>query len=111
MKYADIYWADLVSRGGREQFGLRPCVIWHDLNRFQTSTVVVVPLTSQLNALKLPATFLINPTTGNGLSAPSVALIFQLVAVDKKKFGDFIGRLDDPDLLKIADLARQLQRL
>jgi mRNA-degrading endonuclease toxin of MazEF toxin-antitoxin module len=111
MKHADIYWADLVDRGGREQFGRRPCIVWHDTAAFPTPTILIVPLTSKLSALSIPGTLRIDPSPGNGLSVPSIALVFQLNSIDRSRFGSFIGKLDDPDLLAVADLARKLQRL
>jgi mRNA interferase MazF len=44
--------------------------------------MLIVPLTSQLDALRFPGTVLVEPDARNGLRLPSVALVFQLTAVD-----------------------------
>lgn len=47
-------------------------------------TVLLVPLTTQLDALRFPGTVLIEPDSDNGLRRRSVALVFQLTAVDRR---------------------------
>jgi mRNA-degrading endonuclease toxin of MazEF toxin-antitoxin module len=108
----DIFWVNLPDRGGREQRGRRPAIIWQDTQAFRpVSTVLIVPLTSRLDALRFPATMRVEPTPGNGLVAASVALIFQLGACDLRRIGRQLGRLDEADLQAIKDIARQVQRL
>jgi len=111
LNYAEIYWADLPPRGGHVQSGRRPVIIWQDLARFRVPTILVIPLTSQQRMLKYGGGGLIAPSTGNGLLHPSVALVFQLGAVDARWIGTRIGRLDDPDLAAIQQLAKDLQML
>lgn len=111
MKHADIFWVDYPFKGGHEQEGRRPSVIWHDLQQFPARSILVIPLTSRLPALRFRGCVRINPTSTNGLMLPSVAMIFQFTSIDVRRIGDYIGHLDDPDLLAIADIARQLQRL
>ena len=60
-----------------------------------------MPLTSQQDALRFPGTVLIEPDTQNGLRQPSVALVFQLTAVDKNFVGPHIGRISDEKLKEI----------
>jgi mRNA-degrading endonuclease toxin of MazEF toxin-antitoxin module len=43
----------------------------------------------------------IEPDTQNGLRHPSVALVFQLTAVDKNFVGTHIGRISDDKLKEI----------
>ena len=112
MRYSDVYWVDLPDRGGREQRGRRPAIIWQDTAAFaRLPTVLIVPLTSRLDALRFPATRRINPTPANGLSSPSVALIFQLGAADINRIRERLGRLDESDLQGVQAIAKQLQRL
>ena len=112
MKYADLFWVNLPAKDGREQRGRRPAIIWQDTDLFpHLPTVVVIPVSSQLDSLRFAPTVLLQPTAENGLSMPSVALVFQMVATDRKRFGTKIGHLDDSDLQSIAAIARQLQRL
>jgi mRNA-degrading endonuclease toxin of MazEF toxin-antitoxin module len=109
--YADVFWADLPDRGGREQRGRRPVVIWQDTAQFRLPTVLVIPLTSRQDTLQYGGTTLIRPTPANGLSAASVALVFQLGACDLRRLGARLGHLDDPDVVTLQDLAKRLQML
>ena len=69
MNHGDVYWVDLPDRGGREQRGRRPAIIWQDTSAFaQLPTALIIPLTSRLDALRFPATCRIDPTPANGLS-------------------------------------------
>jgi mRNA-degrading endonuclease toxin of MazEF toxin-antitoxin module len=112
VNYGDVFWVDLPDRGGREQRGRRPAIIWQDTAAFgQLPTVVIVPLTSRLDTLRFPAAIRIDPTPENGLATASVALTFQLGACDRRRIGQQIGRLDDADLRAIQSVAKQLQRL
>jgi mRNA-degrading endonuclease toxin of MazEF toxin-antitoxin module len=72
---------------------------------------LIIPLTSRLDALRFPATWRIDPTPTNGLSNPSVALIFQLGAADIRRIRQRLGRLNDSDLQAIQSIAKQLQKL
>lgn len=77
---------------GREQSGQRPAIVIQDAGYGQASPVVlVVPLTSQLGALRFPGTFRIEPGPGNGLRAPSVTMVFQVRALDRSRFARRIG--------------------
>src|SRR5207249_2087863 len=107
VNHADIFWATLPDRGGREQRCRRPVIVWQDVQQFATPTVLIIPLTSQWDARRLPATHPFQPTAMNGLSSPSVALVFQLGACDVRRFGGQLGRLDNTDLLAILGLVKR----
>ena len=112
MKLGDVHWVELPDRGGREQRGRRPAVIWQQTAEFpQLPTVLVLPLSSQQNALRFGGTALIQPAANNGLTVPSVALVFQLGACDVRRIGQRLGRLSDDDLAMLRALARRLQGL
>jgi mRNA interferase MazF len=112
MQLGDVFWVDLPDRGGREQRGRRPAIIWQDTAAFPPFGVVLaIPLTSRLSALRFPATFRVEPTPQNGLSVSSAALVFQLGVSDVRRISGQVGALSDADLSAIADLARRLQGL
>ena len=75
----DIYLADLNPSRGSEQAGIRPVIIiqHNNIDRF-TSTVVVIPLTSNLRRAQIPGTMVI-PAGQGGLNQESVALCYQIV--------------------------------
>ena len=47
---------------------------------------IVIPLTSNIQALRFPHTIEIKPSKKNNLDSISVGLIFQIRALDKKRF-------------------------
>src|SRR5262249_23333048 len=99
------------DRGGHEQRGKRPAVIWQDTDTFQLPTVLIIPLTGSLAAARFPGTLEIQPSDQNGLSSPSIAMVFQLGACDTSRLGSQLGHLDDPDLLRLQEMAKQIQNL
>jgi mRNA-degrading endonuclease toxin of MazEF toxin-antitoxin module len=63
MAVGDIHWADLPRADGREQSGRRPVMLLQD-DGYAGSlpTVLIVPMTSALAALRFPGTVLIPAT-------------------------------------------------
>lgn len=111
MTFADIHWVALPDRGGREQRGRRPAVFWQNLNGDPSPTVLLIPITSNLSALRFPGTHRILRSNSNGLSLDSVALVFQLGATDVPRTGARVGRLDDADLTMIQRIAKDIGNL
>ena len=113
MKIGDIHWIQLPATNMHEQAGHRPAIIIQDETYAGNLPVVlVVPLTTVSSALRFAGTFLINPTASNGLKQASVALVFQLRAVDRGRIEDKIGTVSDEVMLKIfATLDKLLGRL
>lgn len=111
MKRGDIVWVDLPQpqTQGREQFGRRPAIVVQDDQQFKnTPTVVLVPITSQKDALRFPATLLIMPTAQNGLQVESVALIHQVRAIDRKRVRDVAGSLEAKSLVDVDAILRKV---
>jgi mRNA interferase MazF len=107
MDIGDIYWAEIPFRGGREQAGLRPVIITQDADYGgNLPTVLVIPLTGNLLATRFAGTMLIQPNSENGLTQPSVALVFQIGALDRRRIRDRIGMLTPEvwnELLSLVD--------
>jgi mRNA interferase MazF len=57
-------------------------------------TVLIVPFTSTLAAARFAGTLVVQPDSQNGLRMPSVALVFQLRALDKRDCLQRLGFLD-----------------
>ena len=112
MNLGDVYTVEIPSGEGHEQAGARPAVI-AQAPQFenQLPTVLIVPLTSQLAAQSFPGTFLIHPDSQNGLTMISVALVFQLRAIDKRRLKRRIGRLSDSDLAQLRQHMKALLQL
>ena len=94
---------------GREQSGERPVVVIQDAAYGAGSPLVlVVPLTSQLAALRFPATVEIMPTAANGLELASVAMVFQVRALDRTRFVTRRGQVEEDVLETLLDALKNL---
>lgn len=83
MRRGEIWWADLGAHRPMQQTGRRPVVIWQsDALTSALASVLVVPLTTNLDRAHLAGTALLQATEG-GLPEDSVALAFQMRAVPK----------------------------
>jgi mRNA interferase MazF len=88
----DIHWIDLPAVNGHEQRGRRPAVILQDDHYAgELPVVLVVPLTTTRAAMRFAGTTLNRPTAENGLRQVSVALVFQLRAIDRRRVQERIG--------------------
>ena len=95
MARGDVLIIELPSSGGREQAGRRPAIaVQADSTDSQLPTLMIVPITSKLNAQRFPHTILVDPSQTNGLTSPSVLLVFQLRAIDRQRIQKKIGELE-----------------
>ena len=98
MKRGEIWWADLGAYRPREQTGRRPVVIWQSDTLTQAlQSVLVVPLTTNMDRARLAGTAMIEASEG-GLSQTSVALAFQMRAVPKAYLFEHIRNLTENEL-------------
>ncbi len=96
MNVGDLFWVEFPARGdaGHAQAGRRPAIIVQGATASAAlPTVLVVPLTSQQDALRFPGTVYIEADVANGLRRASVALVFQLAAVDKRFVAARLGSI------------------
>jgi mRNA interferase MazF len=96
VKRGEIWLADLNPIRGSEQAGTRPVLIFqNDLISKYTTTVLAVPLTTNLRRASLPSCVRILKSEG-GLTSDSVALCHQLRVLDRtrllKKIGTVSGQ-------------------
>lgn len=101
LKRGEVWWADLGEYRPREQTGRRPVVIWQSdtLSRLLQS-VLVVPLTTNLDRAKLAGTALVGASSF-GPPQDSVALAFQLRAIPKAALQVKIRDLDENELSEL----------
>ncbi|KYC34978.1 PemK family transcriptional regulator [Scytonema hofmannii PCC 7110] len=99
----DVYLADLNPSRGSEQGGIRPIIIVQrsTLDQF-TTTVVVVPVTSNLRRAKVPGTIVL-PVGEGGLIQESVVLCYQIVVIDKQRLMKKLGTLSPNYLLMLRE--------
>jgi mRNA interferase MazF len=84
---------------------LRPAIILTDT---PTSLVIVIPLTTNLKALRFPYTIQTKATKENGLDTDSIALIFHLRSIDKRRLVRAVGMIEKSVLQKIMNVIKQL---
>ena len=74
-------------------------------------TVLIVPLTSKKKAADFPFTFLIEPDRNNNLDVASVALVFQLRAIDKRCIKNKLGKLGRAKLELLKQMLKDIMGL
>lgn len=109
MAPGDIHWIELPPANGHEQAGMRPGVILQDDGYgVELPVVLVAPVTTAAAASRFPGTLSIQPSAENGLRRPSVILVFQLRAIDRRRILERIGSLDADTLGAVYDLLDRL---
>lgn len=111
MQEGEIYFVEIPLSGGHEQAGLRPAIIAQAAGLEKLPTVLIVPLTSKLKAADFPFTFLIEPDKINNLDVTSVALVFQLRAIDKRRLENKIGRIGQVKLELLKQNVKEIMGL
>jgi mRNA interferase MazF len=104
MKSGDVWLVDLTDAKGHEQRGTRPAVVVGSAN----GLVLVVPLTSSMSSARFSHTHAITPEPHNGLDTDSIALVFQIVSLDRERFRYRIGTVGEQHRIAIATLLRDL---
>ena len=97
----DMYYADLGRGVGSEQEGYRPVlIIQNNTGNKYSTTVIVAAISSKVDAkAKLPTHYLLKAE--NGLELPSLVLLEQLRTIDKRRLGNYIGRLDEHHIRRV----------
>lgn len=95
----EIWWADIDEPAGSAPGFRRPVLVAQSdsFNRSRISTVVCVPLTSNLRWADAPGNVPLDAAT-TGLPKDSVANVSQTVTLDRAALTDFVGKLPDGKL-------------
>jgi len=102
LNFGEIYLVEIPVSGGHEQQVVRPAIIVQIAGNIdKIPTILIVPLTTKIKASMFPFTFVVEPDSINNLTSTSVALIFQLRAIDKKRIKNRIGSLNADDIQKL----------
>ena len=100
IRRGDMFYADLDPVVGSEQGDFRPVlVVQNNTGNSYSPTVVVVPITCNLNKKSLP-THVVIPQS-SGLEKDSLALVEQIRTIDRSRIGGYIGHIDDKAQAKI----------
>lgn len=107
MKKGEICIVSLAIGAGHEQCGERPALLISDT---KTGIVIVIPFTSNLEALRFPYTLAILPEkqNNNNLKQKSVALIFHIRAINKTRILRTVGNLNQNFQKKIDDILKEM---
>ena len=112
MQRGDILEVDLpLLPGSRVQAGRRPAIVVlaEPLPAANDAPIVsVVPLTANLGTLRFRHTFQIEPSRENGLTMPSVALVFQLSALDRLGIIRIRGHLESNYVTQLDAMLREM---
>ena len=109
MRKGEIWRVRLPVPDGREQGGTRPAVIIQDDAYIDVlPLVLVVPLTSEMSATHFAGTRIVQPDEANGLTSPSVAMVFQTRALDRRRFVSRWGTLEAGVVEDFLQLLREL---
>jgi mRNA interferase MazF len=109
MARGDVLLVALPTSDQREQSGKRPAVaVQADIAG--EPMLMVAPVTSNQAALRFTFAVPIDPTPQNGLTVPSVVLVFQLRAIDKRRIIRKLGELSQDDIARVdAEIWRMLR--
>lgn len=95
MKKGEVWWVEIPHVDGHEQSGSRPAVVLRETS----GMVVSVPLTMNMQRVIFEYTCILYPDRSNGLHKESVALLFQIASLDRKRFRSRLGILTKEDII------------
>lgn len=100
----EIWWAELPIPSGSEPGYRRPVVVMQsdDFNRSAISTVIAVAITSSLRLAEAPGNVLL-PKRFSRLSKDSVAVVSQVVTIDKSVLAGRVSELPDAIIREIEE--------
>lgn len=108
MRKGELWNVEIPATNGHEQGGSRPAIV---LSEGEAGIVVIVPLTSKLQSLKYRYTVEAIASKQNGLKVASVALVFQLRAIDSKRLKEKTGMLESKTMEEIEKQIKLLLKI
>ena len=108
MTKGEIWTTTIPPIVGHEQHGARPVLI---IANTSSPMAMVVPFTSNTRALRLPHTVQIKPSDKNSLTQPTIALVLQLRALDKKRLIEKLGILESQPMTSVIDTLRAMLQI
>ena len=103
IKRGDLFYAALdETYVGSEQTGVRPVVIiQNDIGNEYSPTVIIAPITSEVNSKSIIPTHVFIKGYKNRLKQNSLILTEQVRAIDKSRLKYYIGTLDLGELRRV----------
>ena len=97
-----MWWADLADPIGSAQGYRRPVLVVQAdaLNRSRIATIICVPLTSNMKWADAPGNVRLGAAS-TGLDRDSVAIVTQIVAIDRRQLTDQVGTVTQRKLDRV----------
>jgi mRNA interferase MazF len=108
MTKGEIWLTQFPQTDGHEQSGTRPVIV---LSELDPNTAIVIPFTTNIQALRYSNTIEVHPSQNNGLLEISIALIFQLRAIDRKRLIKKTGNIETIVLSQIDQILKHILQL
>jgi mRNA interferase MazF len=108
MKNGEIWLIELPNTLSSEQSGNHPAVL---ITEVDAGMAIIIPITSNIQAIKFKNTLTLSPSKINGLTKTSVALIFQLRAIDGKRFIKKQGTLENNTMKEINKMIKLMLKI
>jgi mRNA interferase MazF len=105
----EVVWVEYPKANGHEQAGRRPSVVLQD-DSFASGSplVLVIPLTTSAGVMRFPGVVAVPADVGNGLTADSYALVFQIRATDRRRIGAKLGEVSAEILTQLYEALDKL---
>jgi mRNA interferase MazF len=101
IKRGEVWLADLNPTRGSEQAGTRPVLVFqNDMMSKFTTTILAIPLTTNLRRASLPSCVRVCKNEG-GLTSDSVLLCHQLRVLDKMRLQRKLGSISPQSLAAV----------
>ncbi len=100
----EVWWVHITDTLGHEQDQDRPAVVL--VNHTQSKLIMAVPFTTNLDAGRFSHTHRVSPSGSNGLTAPSIAQVYQARAMTYSRFRTKMGVLGTADFNAIRILVK-----
>lgn len=109
MARGDVLLVNLPATDRREQSGRRPAVALQ-ADVAGEPMLMIAPITSNMGALRFAFSVRVEPSPENGLTTPSVVMVFQMRAIDQARIIRRIGRMSQADMARVdAEIWRMLK--
>jgi mRNA interferase MazF len=104
IRQGDILWADLGEPGGSEPGYRRPVLVVQAdaINRSRITTIICVPLTSNVKLAQMPGNVLLK-AADTGLDWDSVASVTLITTIDRASLHEWAGAVPERRLQQVFE--------
>ncbi len=103
VKRGDVFYADLSHVVGNEVGNIRPVlIIQNDIGNRYAPTVIVAPISSQINKVRLPTQVKLNGQN-SGLVKDSIAMLECVITIDKRRLIEKVGYVNNSTMEEVSN--------